>query len=178
MVSLSVSSERPATMTFAPSAAKRCATARPIPEPPPVISATRSLSFMCSLECCHRKSSCRSGLRWRARMIPKVMEKLALFGLRFLDVALFDQPEAADALRNACNGDRYGVVGSRQIYNKLLDYASVIVNEPSLHVPLCRVAERIEGRATQPFEAGKYREKFKHPFTISALDRATCRGIA
>src|SRR5712692_10509012 len=48
-VSFAASSRTSFTMTRAPSSAKSCAMARPMPEPAPVTNATRSLSFMRAL---------------------------------------------------------------------------------------------------------------------------------
>src|SRR3989442_743516 len=48
-VSFAASSRKSFAMTRAPSSAKSCAMARPMPEPAPVTNATRSLSFMRAL---------------------------------------------------------------------------------------------------------------------------------
>src|SRR5690606_22164281 len=74
--------------------------------------------------------------------------------------SLLDRSEAAHLLRKRCNLD--GEIESRIVEPalELVEKFLVLANQPALHAPLARVAERVQARAPQTLQP---REDFEHP---------------
>src|SRR3954470_13860169 len=103
------------------------------------------------------------GLEMCRRAGPELVQQGCLVGAGRLESLQLDMPEAADFLRDCRNADRKMMIGRCQSVQHFGKRFLVIHNERALHAPLRRIAEDVEGRATQALEPCQRPEAEHHP---------------
>src|SRR4051812_24868070 len=103
------------------------------------------------------------GLQQRRLAGAELLQQGRLVGLGGSKVAGLDRAEAADFLRDRSEADSKRMIVGRQLGEDFLERCPVIRDQLTLGPALLRIAEDVERRAAEEFEAGEHLECAHHP---------------
>src|SRR4051812_45890898 len=96
---------------------------------------------------------------------------------RVVQMAFLDRAKAPDVIRDRGDLDGQTMVVMVQTRQKFAQRLLVVGYQLALHLPLRRVAERVEAGAAQTLHPGEHLEGLQHPGTIGLLLRLSRRRV-